>query len=193
MLSVLFIGATISCEDNDEELFTTSPSSDLKFTSTPAPSYLLTFDTRMNTAERFTWESVEFTTPVAVTYQLEAVAGGGDFANAEIAGSTSSNEIQLSIEDLNNLATTLELTPFSPGVINMRLVASLADPNQPTIVSDVINLNVTPYTTDSPKLYVPGNYADSSGYGANWTPEDPETPFLQAVEFGSTELKDLSL
>lgn len=189
MLSVLFIGATISCDDNDEELFTTAPSSDLKFTSTPAASYLLTFDTRMNTAERFTWESVDFTTPVAVTYQLEAVAGGDDFANAELVGSTSSNEIQLSVEDLNDLSATLGLTPFSQGVISLRLVALLADPSQPTIVSDVINLNVTPYTTDSPKLWVPGNYADSSGYGANWTPDDPETPFLQAVEFGSTEFE----
>lgn len=189
MLSFLALGATISCDDNDEELFTTSPSSDLRFTSSPAASYLLTFETRMNTAERFTWDDITFTTPVAVTYRLEAVTSGGDFENAALAGSTSANELQLTVQEMNDLALTLGLTPFSPGVINMRLVASLADANQPSIISDVINLNVTPFTTESPKLFVPGNYAETSGYGANWSPGDPETPFLEAVEFGSTEFE----
>ncbi len=187
MLSVLLVGTIVSCENNDEELFTTSPSSDLQFTSSPASSYILTFDTRLNTAERFTWQGVTFTTPVAVTYQLQAVASGDDFADSELVGSTNSNEIQVTVEEMNNLALTLGLTPFSQGVISMRIVGSLADANQTPVISDVINLNVTPYTTDSPKLFVHGNYADSSGYGANWTPSDPNTPFLQAVEFGSTE------
>ena len=189
MLSFLAIGATMSCEDNDEELFTTTATSDLKFSSTPAESYLLTFDTRMNTAERFTWQPVTFSTPVAVTYALKAVAAGGDFENAELVGSTSSTEYALTVQELNNLALTLGLTPFQDGVISMRLEAMMADNNQPAIVSDVINLNVFPYTTETPKLYVPGNYAEESGYGANWTPDDSETPFLRAVEFGSTEFE----
>jgi hypothetical protein len=187
MLSILFIGATISCDDNDEELFTTSPSSDLKFTSTPAASYLLTFETRMNTAERFTWQPITYSTPVAVTYKLQAVAAGGDFENAELVGSTSSNEIKLTVEELNDLTTALGLVPFEQSVINLRLEASIADSSQPTTVSDVINLIVTPYTTAVPKLYVPGNFSEASGYGANYAPGDANTPFLEAVEFGSTE------
>lgn len=187
MLSLLIVGTTISCESNDEELFTTTPTSDLKFTSLPADAYLLTFDTRMNTAERFTWAKVDFSTPVAITYQLQAIAEGGDFENAEIAGSTNQNEIKLTVEELNNLTATLGLAPFQEGFISMRLVASMADVNQPSIISDVITLKVTPYTTDTPKLYVPGNFSEASGYGANYAPGDDNTPFLQAVEFGSTE------
>ncbi len=57
------------------------------------------------------------------------------------------------------------------------------------IESEAIVITVTPYTTDSPRLWVPGNYAAASGYGADWTPDDPETPYLEAVEFGSTEFE----
>lgn len=186
MLSFLATIAITSCEDNDEEFITANAKNELAFTSTPASSYLLTFDTRMNTAERFVWTPVEFTTPVAVTYTLEASTDPTNFDNPIVAGSSTDNSVALTVERMNDLSASLGLVPFSNGVIAVRVKAELADPSIAPKFSEVQVLSVTPYTTESPKLWIPGNYAAASGYGADWSPGDAATPFIQAVEFGST-------
>ncbi|MDP5077634.1 MAG: SusE domain-containing protein [Nonlabens sp.] len=187
MLSFLATVAITSCEDNDEEFITANAKNELSFTSTPASSYILTFETRMNTAERFVWTPVEFTTPVAVTYTLEASTDPTNFDNPVIAGSSIDNSLGLTVERLNEISAELGLVPFSNAAIAMRVKATLADPAVEAKLSDVQILSVTPYTTESPKLWIPGNYAAASGYGADWTPSDPATPYIEAVEFGSTE------
>lgn len=191
-ISILFMTmiaaiALVSCEDNDEDFIRTNAKNELEFKSTPASSYILTFETRMNTAERFVWTPVEYTVPIATTYTLEASTDATNFDNPVVAGSTSESTLAVTVERMNELSASLGLVPFSTGVIAVRVKATIADPNVAPKYSDVQILTVTPYTTESPKLWVPGNYAEASGYGANWSPGDANTPFLQAVEFGSTE------
>ncbi|AGC76114.1 uncharacterized protein DUF5019 [Nonlabens dokdonensis] len=187
MLSFLAIASVISCDDDTEELFTTQVKEGFALTSVPNASYLLSFETKDNLAERLTWSPLELTTPVAVTYEVQASANPADFENAAVVTSTSELSTALTVEDLNNLAGSLGLTPFQAGSIAMRVKASLADPAVESEFTEVIVLNVTPYTTESPRLWVPGNYAAASGYGADWAPGDAATPYLEAVEFGSTE------
>ncbi|WP_124979385.1 SusE domain-containing protein [Nonlabens xiamenensis] len=189
MLSFLAITAMISCDDDNEELFTTEPTSDFTFRSTPSASYVLTFDTKDNLAERLLWNDLEFSTPVAVTYEVQASADASNFDNPVVVTSTNETSAALSVERLNEVAASVGLTPFTPGVVAMRVKASLADASMEPQYTDVLSLNVTSYTTESPRLWVPGNYAASSGYGADWSPGDANTPFLEAVEFGSTEFE----
>jgi hypothetical protein len=186
MLSFLAIAGVISCDNDTEELFTAEVKEGFAFTSVPNATYLLSFDTKDNLAERFTWNALEFTTPVPVIYELQASANPTDFDNATVVTSTSELAATLSVEQLNNISGAVGLTPFQTGTVAMRVKASLADPSVENEFSDVIILNVTPYTTESPKLWVPGNYAAASGYGADWAPQDPLTPYIEAVEFGST-------
>jgi hypothetical protein len=189
MLAFLAAFSIISCGDDEEALFVTQPSGDFSFRTTAATSYILTFETRANTAERFVWEPLEMTTPIALTYTLEASTDTSAFSNPVEVASTSDTSVALTVEEMNDLALQLGLTPFSQGEIAMRVFTTADDSNVESVVSDVITLFVTPYTTESPKLWVPGNYAAASGYGADWTPDDPETPFLEAVEFGSTQFE----
>lgn len=189
MFSFLAVASLLSCDDDTEDLFTTEPNSTITITSTPAASYILTFETKDNTAERFVWTPLEFTTPIAVTYELQASIDASNFDNAVTVTSTSDTSASLTVEQMNNLAAQLGLTPFSSGGIALRVMASSADASMGTNVSDVIILSVTPYTTESPRIWVPGNYAEDSGYGPNWAPDNDATPFLEAVEFGSTEFE----
>ncbi len=186
LLSFLAIAAITSCDDNDEELFIDGPATQLAFVSDAAPSYLLTFDTKDNLAERFVWSSVEFDTPISVNYELQASTNPSDFDNAIPVTSSNTTSASLSVERLNEIAAELGLTPFSQGNISIRVVGTTADVTMEPMISDVLNLAVTPYTTDSPRLWVPGNYAEDSGYGPNWAPDNDNTPYLEAVEFGST-------
>ncbi|AZQ43524.1 SusE domain-containing protein [Nonlabens ponticola] len=185
--SFLAITAAISCSDDDEQLFIDQPDSQLSFRSQAASSYILTFDTRANLAERLVWNTPSFDTPISVNYEVQASADPNNFDDAVTVTTTNGDSADLSVERLNELSAELGLTPFSEGVIAMRIVGTTADNDMDPLVSDVLILPVTPYTTDSPRLYVPGNYAEASGYGSNWNPGDDETPFLEAVEFGSTE------
>ncbi|SCY42738.1 SusE outer membrane protein [Nonlabens sp. Hel1_33_55] len=189
LLSFLAIMAVVSCSDDDEQLFIDQADSQLTFESPASASYILTFETKDNLAERLVWSTPSFETPISVTYAVEASTDPNDFSNAEVVTTTNNNFVDLTVERLNDLSATLGLTPFSQGVIAMRIVGTTADAGMEPLVSDILTLSVTSYTTDSPKLYVPGNYAESSGYGANWTPSDSETPFLEATEFGSVEFE----
>jgi len=189
MLSFLAIGATISCEDNDEELFINNPTSQLMFKSTAASSYILTFETKNNLAERLVWTPVTFDTPISVDYEVQASNDPANFDNAIVLTSTNDTSTDISVERLNDISAELGLTPFSQGTIAMRVVGRTADSNMAPQISDALVLVVTPYTTESPKLWVPGNFSEASGYGANYAPGDANTPFLQAVEFGSTEFE----
>ncbi|WP_438961576.1 SusE domain-containing protein [Nonlabens sp.] len=187
LLSFLAIVVAISCDDNEEELFINEPSSGLAFESTAAASYLLTFETKDNLAERLVWNDIEFETPVSVNYEVQASNDPANFDTPAVVTSTNDNFVDISVERLNQLSAELGLTPFSQGVIAMRVVGTTADSTMEPLISDVLVLSVTPYTTESPRLWVPGNYAASSGYGADWAPGDADTPFIEAVEFGSTE------
>ena len=179
--------ATISCDDNDEELFIDGPESQLAFTSTAASSYLLTFDTRANTAERFVWSTVDFATPIAVNYEIQASADPSNFDDSVVLTSTNENSAAVTVERLNEVALMLGLTPFSEDAIAVRVVGTTADVTMEPMVSENLVLAVTPYTTEAPRVWVPGNYASASGYGPDWAPDNDATPYLEAVEFGSTE------
>lgn len=187
MLSFLAIAATISCSEDDEELFIDEPTTQLSFKSTAATSYILTFETKDNLAERLVWNTVDFSTPISVSYEVQASSDAANFDNAVTVTSTNEDNVSLSVERLNEVAAQVGLTPFTEGVVAMRIVGTTADASMDPLVSDVLALAVTSYTTESPRLWIPGNYAAASGYGADWTPDDPLTPFIEAVEFGSTE------
>ncbi len=62
--------ATWSCSEDDEELFIDQPQGELIITSSAAGSYILTFDTKDNLAERLTWTPINFSTPISVSYTL---------------------------------------------------------------------------------------------------------------------------
>ncbi|OUS16116.1 hypothetical protein A9Q93_05915 [Nonlabens dokdonensis] len=187
MLSFLAIAATISCSEDDEELFIDQPTTQLSFKSTPATSYILTFETKDNLAERLVWTTVDFSTPISVSYEVQASNDATNFDNAITVTTTNEDNVSLSVERLNEVAAEVGLTPFTEGVVAMRVVATTADASMDPMISDVLALAVTSYTTESPRLWVPGNYAAASGYGADWAPGDAATPYLEAVEFGSTE------
>lgn len=176
--------ALTSCDD-DDQIFTVTEGQGVELINSVSSVYTLTFDTKDNLAERFVWTSDDFGVPTAVSYELQADVAGGDFSAPQSLGSTSSNELGVTVEMMNNVAGALGLAPFQQANIDVRVVSSINADN--TVASAPITLSVIPYTTESPKLWVPGNYAASSGYGADWTPDDPNTPFIQAVEFGSTD------
>ncbi|WP_298900600.1 SusE domain-containing protein [uncultured Psychroserpens sp.] len=99
-LTLLFIALLgfNSCETEDDVVFI-AEESELAFSNTFQAEYVLTPATAGNLAERFTWESADAGVPTNFTYELQRSITG-DFTDASAVGSTTSNEIGITVGDM---------------------------------------------------------------------------------------------
>ena len=96
-----------SCSE-DPVTFTAQQPGALGFTNSFSPEYVLTPATSANLGERFTWDTADFGVPTAVTYDLQSSVIG-DFSDMDVAGSTSGNEIAITVGNLLSLAAQANL------------------------------------------------------------------------------------
>jgi starch-binding outer membrane protein SusE/F len=127
--SVAFFWLT-SCETDDDIVFVVGDATEVAFTNNFLSVYTLTPATAGNIGERFTWNSVDFGVPTNVTYELQNSLSG-DFNDATILGTTSSNEIAVTIGEMRTLAiqSGLDDDPSTAnpntGPLHFRLKASI--------------------------------------------------------------------
>lgn len=132
-----------SCTDDENIRFQTPETVEqITVTNSLLAEYILIQETFDNVAERFIWESPDFGVQSNVTYDLE-YSVDGLFENPEVIGSTSENQVAVTINQLWNLATdNLGLAPNTEnatGELFFRIKANLgtADAeNSPTSVSE---------------------------------------------------------
>ena len=97
-----------ACEEDSELLFIDDTNSEITFTNSFLSEYILTFETSSNLGERFTWNTPDFGLPTAISYDLQKSLTG-DFSDYEVVGSTTGNEIALTIGDMLDYANDLGL------------------------------------------------------------------------------------
>lgn len=97
-----------SCQEEDDLTFVAQEPSAFNFSNSFSSEYLLTPATSGNLGERFTWDDANFEAPTTVTYDLQSSIIG-DFTDAETVGTTSGNEIAVTIGDLLSMATVAGL------------------------------------------------------------------------------------
>ncbi|AWM13122.1 hypothetical protein DI487_04035 [Flavobacterium sediminis] len=142
-------------------------------------------------AERFVWTAANYNGNVAINYSVEMDLTGGDFSNAQVLGGTSSDlQAPVTVETLNNACTALGANPYEASSFDVRVVSSVGSNSTAysPMVSNIVTIVITPYTTESPKLYVIGNFLSGSGYGADWTP-DASLPALASSGYGLTDFE----
>jgi hypothetical protein len=133
-------------------------------------------------AERFTWQSANYGGDVEVTYTVEMDSKGNSFKTPQELGTVkSANQVSVSVAKLNTAALTLKALPFVAADFEVRVKSTVA---ANIMYSNVTGIVVTPYTTETPKLWIPGGYQNASGYGADWTPGS--APTLLAEGYGKT-------
>jgi starch-binding outer membrane protein SusE/F len=92
-----------SCE-KDELVFTAQAPGEFAFTNNFLAEYILTSTTSANIGERFTWESQSFDVQTAVTYELQGSITG-DFTDMIVIGSTSGNDLAVTVGKLLSMAS----------------------------------------------------------------------------------------
>ena len=184
----LFAVVALSCsvEDVQDRPVIEGIDSPVLTAPTSGAAYVLSPANAAVQAERFTWKSANFGGDVQVNYAVEIDKKGNAFKTPQSIGSViSANQVSVSVESMNKAALLLKATPFAPSEFEVRIKASAGA--LAAMYSNIIGIVVTPYTTENPKLWVPGGYAAASGYPKDW---DPATsPQLSASAFGKVDFE----
>jgi hypothetical protein len=183
----LFAVVALSCsvEDVQDRPVIEGVDSPILTAPTSGAAYVLSPVNATAQAERFTWKSANFGGSVEVVYTVEIDKKGNAFkAPKELATRKSENQASVSVEIMNGAALALKSTPFAPAEFEVRVKASAGTV---VMMSNVVGIVITPYTTENPKLWVPGGYAAASGYPKDW---DPATsPQLSASAYGKVDFE----
>jgi hypothetical protein len=147
----LFIFALInfnSCETEDDIVFTAQEPVGFEFTNSTLDNYILSTETSSNLGERFTWASPDFGAPTNTTYELQSSVSG-DFTDANVVTSTTSNEVAMTIGQMMTVAVDAgldndpESTAPNTGAFSVRLKGYPGDTGSGTeSFSNVLVLNV---------------------------------------------------
>lgn len=168
VLLSLIIVASCTVEDVEDRPVIEAIDEPVLATPVTGSSYNLNFENSTKLAERFVWSEANFGGDVEVTYTVEIDVAGNDFENPVTLGSViSDNNLAVNGETLNNAALSLGGEPFSPADYEVRVKATVGDMS---MLSNSTPINITPYTTEAPRIYMVGNFLEASGYGSDWTP-----------------------
>lgn len=184
-ITYLFTLALIlgSCSDDDEKLILTTDGASVINTPTNGQEFILNpLEEQTNIAITFSWDHSSYGTPTGIDYSVEIASSGTDFSEARTLATISDTYFTMTIADFNAAVSSLGLSPFIASNVDVRIKSTVGDPSQLPQYSNPITISVTPFTTDLPKIAVPGNHQD-------WAPDatDPPVPVLAASAFGETD------
>jgi len=166
---LLLLLVTNACSEKEFLSVATVPA-DGAFVVTPSATSieLIRSGAGTHTALVFNWDTIVYgvSTPTNFTLQMDSV--NGDFS-APIEDVISTNTFQIAFTDsvMNYRALKLNLKPFIPGQIKVRLKANLAYGNLPSYTT-VVPIMVTPYDDGlmfkmPAALYIQGDAVASNG------------------------------
>ena len=147
--------------------------------------YTLNPDTMDQLAERFVWSAANLGTGIIPNYAIQIGAQGQNFATPATVGITSGTlQFAASHSILNAALLTLGATPYETASFEVRIKAYVGDV---VMYSNAVEMIITPYTTETPRLWIPGGYQAESGYGANFSYET--APQLKSLAYGNFEFE----
>ncbi|WP_081663275.1 SusE domain-containing protein [Flavobacterium subsaxonicum] len=148
-------------------------------------AYTLLPDNMDVLAERFIWTPANFGEGIIVSYDIEIDAAGDEFDTPAVIGSTTgATQFAASAGVINNALLATGAAPFVTANFEVRVKAYVGSN---VLYSEPVEMIVTPYTTETPRLWMVGGFQAASGYGANF--DYATAPQLKAVEYGDTNFE----
>ena len=178
-LSILLVTIT-SCDNEDTVQLTLAPQGGGVITE-PAQGTTIVLnpgESQTNPALTINWTASSYGTPTEVTYTVELAQEGTNFETPFQAVSTTNRYATWNVGELNNVAVSAGLTPFMEGGLDIRITSTVGTTGSLLQISEPVTIFVTPFTTDLPKIAVPGNHQ-------GWDPAS--APLLAASAFAQTD------
>ena len=179
-LAILFI-ANVSCENDDQTIINPSGGPEL-LTPLTGSSYVLNPATASAEVTTLVWNHADYGVQTEINYEVEFSIADTEFAVITSGGLTNNRFVTFTHESLNAIALSAGLTPYTAGDLDLRIKSSLGTNEDVIAYSNVVTITVTPYTTDLPKLAVPGNHqgwSDANNFES--------APRIAASGFGETD------
>ena len=159
--------ATASCENDMEKLTYQSGEAKAAVLDTPAQtSLILESRNSENVALDLTWSKPDFGYQAIVTNNVELDLAANNFSNPRIiaSGSSTTTTHSVTVADLNSTLISLLADngieeDFSARDYQVRIASSISADAE-TLYSNVLTLNITPYSMDIqyPQIWVIGDY-----------------------------------
>lgn len=131
-----------------------------------------------NTAITIVWNHAKYAVNTEINYVVEMDKAGDNFDTPIELQAVPARQASLNVEQFNQKVLDAGLIPFATAGVEIRVRASLGSNSSMEIISDKIAINVTPFTTELPKLAVAGNHQ-------GWNP--PTAPVLASSAYGATD------
>lgn len=187
MLAILAIFA-VACNTDDVEDRPVITAGDAPVLEAPEEGnvYVLNPETMDVLAERFVWQAADFGEGIIPQYAVEIDMQGDNFDSPVTIGLTEgTTQFAASHNVLNAALLQLGAEPFTSANFEVRIRAFVGSES---LYSNVVEMIITPFSTETPLLYLRGNFTAASGYGANWG-DTTTPPFIAAEAFGSTSFE----
>ncbi len=178
LLAITLITGFASCTDEQDLLFADNAGEFKILSPVSGEGVILSPDSPTNPGLSMTWEDMDYGTPTDVHYTIQVDKSGDNFDTPIDLVTTSNTYATVTSDALNGASAGAGLTPFTQGGLEIRVRATVGTTGSEEKFSDVITYLVTPYSTDLPKLAVPGNHQ-------GWNP--PTAPRIASSAFGATD------
>jgi hypothetical protein len=186
IIAILAIFA-VSCNIDDVENRPVVQGIDAPVLSAPEEgnTYVLSPETMDILAERFVWSAANFGEGIIPSYNIEIDKAGEEFDTpVVVASANGATQLAASQNVLNTALLSLGVSPFVTANFEVRVKAFVGEN---VLYSNSVEMIITPYTTETPRLWVTGSYQSASGYGTNWSGET--APQLKAQSYGNTNFE----
>ena len=167
-----------SCSDDDKLQVSEGSFGNILTPTTGQSLVLNPLEEQTNTAITVSWEDANYSVPTQANYTVEIASSGTNFENPIVIGKTNTNAISVNIANFNGYVVQAGLFPFVEGALDLRVKSSIGDEDLLPQYSGLVTIGVTPFTTELPKIAVPGNHQ-------GWDP--PTAPLLASSAFGETD------
>ncbi|MDI9256502.1 SusE domain-containing protein [Flavobacterium sedimenticola] len=178
ILAVALISGFASCTDEQDLKFLDNAAEFKILSPVSGEGVVLSPETPTNPGLSMTWEDMDYGTPTQVTYTVQVDKSGDNFDTPFDLVSTNNTYVTVTSDALNGATLAVGLTPFTQGGLEIRVKSTVGQPASEEKFSDVITYLVTPYSSELPKLAVPGNHQ-------GWNP--PTAPRIASSAFGQTD------
>ena len=149
IVSLIIIVGVFSCDEDDNFKLEQAEGSFLIEVPSSGSSIVLDRANPNNQALTVTWEDTQ---NEDASYTIEFAKAATDFTESFTAGTTSSVDFTLSVEELNNfLVNTVRIPQAEQSGLDIRVVASNGE------ISNIVTLSFTPFVIEVSELLVNGN------------------------------------
>ena len=172
LLGLSFISCDI--DEQDKTIVPVPSSSDAAVLLTPVSDLenvlVLTEETKDDVVFTATWTGASYKDDSQESYQLYVATAGTGFAKyAKVGNVSTSDNVPVTVTDLNSALSAINAPAFTDGTFELRLMSFLGKPVSPQLPlwSNTVTIKANPFPTTKDVLYVIGDFQSDSGYGNN--------------------------